>query len=380
MALAAPTRKQLTLLKNDIVSVRKSIKTGKNLEKSEETVRHYLADTLYRQERVRLQHLLCNVLKKAYEVGNEKMYLHQPTDTVCLINTGKRMFLAYEELDSLDPSVRKRNATYLMPYRTNIFMGGIYLLHHKAWQEAWQSFDIYLDCSRQPLFSGQNIDADDETSHRVAFLSLVTAHRLDSLPLALKYSDKSVLSRQSEKAYEILAEMSLLHRDTLSAYRFLSEGFMAHKSSRYLFSNLLEYLRSKDRYDEALSICDRELATDSLNADFLLGKHIILYDKQRYDESVLWGKKVISVSDSIPTPYYNIGSIYYHRAQNALKGKQNKPYRQRLREAQKWFRRMLPYMEHYRNLSPGDVSRWKPALYDAYLNLNMGKEFREITK
>ena len=378
--MAAPTRKQLTLLKNDAVTVRKSIKSGKDLEKSEATVRKYLADTVYSQEQLRLQYLLCDVLKRAYEVGNEKMYLRQPTDTLCLINTGKRMFFAYEKLDSLDTSVRRRNATFLMPCRTNIFMGGIFFMHKNMWKSAWESFDIYLDCAHQPLFSGMRIDTDDEMFHRVAFLSLITAHRLDSLPLALKYSDKSVLSRQSEKAYEILAEMSLLHRDTLSAYKFLSEGFKAHKSSRYLFSNLLEYLRSKDRYDEALSICERELAADSLNADFLLGKHIILYDKQRFDESIQWGDKVIAVSDSIPTPYYNIGSIYYQRAQNELKGKQSKPYRQRLREAQKCFRRMLPYMERYRQLAPDDINRWKPALYDAYLNLNMGKEFREISK
>jgi hypothetical protein len=379
MALAAPTRKQLTLLKNDIVSVRKSIKTGKNLDKSEETVRRYLADTLYKQEQVRLQHLLCDVLKKAYEVGNEKMYLRQPTDTLCLLNTGKRMFLAYEKLDSLDSSVRKRNATYLMPYRTNIFMGGIYLLHHKAWQEAWQSFDIYLDCPRQPLFSGQNIDAYDHTARRVAFLSLVAAYRLDSLPLALKYADRAVLSRQSEKAYEILSEMSLIHRDTLNSYKYLSEGFKAHRKSHYLFTNLLEYLRGRERYAEALDLCNAELAIDSLNADFLLGKHIILYDLQRYDEAITWGDKAIAVSDSLPTAYYNIGTIYYQRAQSALK-KQGKPYRQRLREAQKCFRRLLPYMERYRHLAPSDAPRWKPALYDAYLNLNMGKEFREISK
>ena len=377
--MAAPTRKQLTLLKNDVVTVRKSIKTGKDLEKSEATVRRYLADTVYSADSIRLQSLLCDVLKRAYEVGNEKMYLKQPTDTVCLINTGKRMFLAYERLDSMDASVRKRNAAFLMPYRTNVFMGGIFFLHKGEWQEAWENFDIYLQCPRQPLFSDMQLPKDDVTARRVAFLSLIAAHRLDSLPLALKYADRSVRSRQSEKAYEILAEMSLLHRDTLNAYKFLSEGFDSHKSSRYLFSNLLEFLRSKGRYDEALSICNRELETDSLNADFLLGKHIVLFDTQRDDEAIVWGDKVIAVNDSLPEPYYNIGSIYYQRAQQALK-KQGKPYRQRLREAQKQFRRSLPYMERYRLLSPNEGNRWKPALYDAYLSLNMGKEFREINR
>lgn len=377
--MAAPTRKQLTLLKNDAVAIRKNIKTGKDLEKSEATVRKYLADTTYSNDEVRLQYLLCDVLKKAYEVGNEKMYLRQKTDTVCLVNTGKRMFLAYQKLDSLDNSMRKRHAAYLLPYRANIFMGGVFFLRRKSWKEAWEGFDIYLQCAKEPLFSDSHLAENDSVSHRVAFLSLIAANRLDSLPLALKYADKAVLSRQGEKAYEILAEMSLIHRDTLNAYKYLSEGFNAHKSSRYLFSNLLEYLRGRDRYEEALDICNRELEADSLNADYLLGKHVVLYDMGRYDEAVTWGNKLIAVVDTLPTPYYNIGTIYYQRAKDAL-DRQGKPYRQRLREAQKCFRLMLPYMERLRRLSPNEPNRWKPALYDAYLNLNMGKEFREISK
>ncbi|MBQ4042226.1 MAG: hypothetical protein II626_06290, partial [Prevotella sp.] len=75
IALAAPTRKQLTLFKNDVATVRQTLKSGKNLEKSEATVRKYLADTLFQYDSIHLQHLLCDVLKRAYEVGNEKMYL-----------------------------------------------------------------------------------------------------------------------------------------------------------------------------------------------------------------------------------------------------------------------------------------------------------------
>jgi hypothetical protein len=37
-------------------------------------------------------------------------------------------------------------------------------------------------------------------------------------------------------------------------------------------------------------------------------------------------------------------------------------------------------MERYRQLRPDDAKRWKPILYDAYLNLNMGKEFSEINQ
>ena len=379
IALATPTRKQLTQFKNDVATVRGTLKSGKNLEKSETTVRKYLADTLFSHEEVSLQRLLCDVLKKAYEVGNEKMYLKQQTDTVCLVRTGRRMFVAYERLDTLDSSVRKRNAAYLLPYRTNIFMGGVFFLRKKAWKEAWECFDIYLECPRKSLFADSDLQEDDGVTRRVAFLSLVTARHLNSMPMALKYADKAVESRHGEKAYEILSEMAMDHGDTLNARRYLTEGFDRHRTSHYLFSHLVDMLCLERQLDRALAVCDTALSCDSVNAEFRQGKHIVLMNMKRYDESIAWGKKAIEADESLELPYYNIGYIYYQRAQQALK-KLNKPYRQRLREAQKCFRLLLPYMEQYRKMRPDDSKRWKPILYDAYLNLNMGKEFSEINK
>ena len=379
IALAAPTRKQLTLFKNDVATVRQTLKSGKNLEKSEATIRKYLADTLFQYDSIHLQHLLCDVLKRAYEVGNEKMYLKQKADTVCLIKTGKRMFLAYERLDSLDATSRKRYSEYLLPYRTNIFMGGIFFMRKKSWTEAWECFDIYLQCPDKSLFSQQHLSVNDSTTFRVAFLSLVTAHHLDSLPLALKYADKAVRSRQSEKAYELLSEMSLARGDSLHAHKYLREGFMSFRRSPYFYPHLLNLLCSERKFDEALEVSDTAIAADSLNAVFLQGKHLVLMNLQRYNEAIEWGNKAVAANDMLDTPYYNIGYIYYQRSQRAL-SKLSRPYRQRLRDAQKQFRLLLPYMERYRQLRPDDAKRWKPILYDAYLNLNMGKEFSEINQ
>lgn len=82
-------------------------------------------------------------------------------------------------------------------------------------------------------------------------------------------------------------------------------------------------------------------------------------------------------NDSLSAPNYNIGYIYYLRAQEALADK-DKSVRQRMKEAQKQYKKSLPYMERYRALEPEDIQRWRPILYEIYLNLNMGDKFREI--
>lgn len=372
------------LYRSDLATVRQTLKSGKNLEQSEATVRKYLADTLFNND-VKLHAMLCDVLKRAYEVGNEKMYLKEKTDTLCLVNTTKRMYRACEHLDSLDDSYRRRNAAYLVTLRPNVFMGGIFFLQKKKWSDAWDSFDLYLDCLRQPLFSASGLtkeegtEKDEALTNRVAFLSLVTANRLDSLPLALKYAERSTRSADREQAYEILSEMSLAHSDSAHAYQYLSEGFNAFSTSEYFYPNILSLLCSKGQYDEALKVSDRALAADSLNAAFVQGKHIVLMNLGRYGEAVEWGDKAISLNDSLDAPHYNVGYVYYQRAQNAMKIP-GKSYRQRLARAQKYYERLLPYMERYRQLRPDDKRRWLPILYDAYLNLNMGEKFTEIMR
>ena len=37
-------------------------------------------------------------------------------------------------------------------------------------------------------------------------------------------------------------------------------------------------------------------------------------------------------------------------------------------------------MERYRELRPDEKEKWAAALYNIYLNLNMGKEFLEIDR
>ena len=44
------------------------------------------------------------------------------------------------------------------------------------------------------------------------------------------------------------------------------------------------------------------------------------------------------------------------------------------------YRKSLPYMETFRKMAPEQQTKWVPALYAIYLNLNMGREFEEIDK
>lgn len=357
------------------------------LEKSEATLRNYLAEVEY-AKRKDLHLLLVDVLRKQFEVGNNKMYLKLKTDTACYMKTCRRMFLAIETLDSVDaapnekgvsdPSYRKRHSEYLAPRRVNLLNGGRYFLAHKQWDESWQCLDVYLNARRQPLF--EQTELDSSKNALAAYLSLVAAYNLKDIEKAHKYSEEAITyERRREEALKMLADMSFEKNDTSEYVKYLKMGFVEYAGSEYFFPRLIDYYTDRGDYAKSLRYADRALSNDSTKELFLLAKHSVLMSMERYDEALKYGNKILQKNETLPLVNYNIGYVYYQKAQHELKNTKV-PYRARMKKSQTYYKKLLPYMERYRKYASDDRARWYPILYDAYLNLNMGEEFRALEK
>ena len=70
------------------------------------------------------------------------------------------------------------------------------------------------------------------------------------------------------------------------------------------------------------------------------------------------------------------GAAWLNKAFEAEHADMKKSARRRYQED--CHRRALPFMERYRALRPDDKDKWAAALYNIYLNLNMGRQFEEI--
>ncbi|MBQ0073353.1 MAG: hypothetical protein KBT34_04090 [Prevotella sp.] len=374
-------------MKADMETVKTNIKSGKDLDKMEMLVRKHLGDSLF-SDNMNLRALLADVIKKQYEDGNEKMYLRSSVDTARLIHTGRKMFVACQQLDSIDArpnekglsvlTYRKRNADYLAPYRKNIFKGGLYFFNHQKWSEAYDMLDTYIDCRKQPLFSSTPLDSLSD--NYAAYVALVAASNMHDFEKARKYETEALRYEPArEISLIILAEMARLNNNQEKFKDYLQMGFEQNPKSSYFFPYLIDYYSNRDDYESAMYYTDKALQTDSLNEIFLLAKHSTLMSMKEYDKSLEYGIKVLNVNDTISKANYNVGYIYYQKAQNAMKIS-GVPYRQRTRNAQKYYLLCKPYMEKYRKACPDDKERWRPVLYDVYLNLNLGKEFQELDK
>lgn len=377
------SKKQLKQFKKDIDSVKVSIKKMKDLEASERIVRRHLNDSLYRDD-IKLHELLIEVLEKEYERGNEKAYLKQQVDTACLMHTCHRLFKAVEKIDTLSHQHGLKYAKELAPLRANLLVGGVYFLNHQNYDDAWTMIDTYMSCREKPLFEAEKLDGSNDG--RAAFYAVVVAMYSQKPHRGMKYEEDALTySPLREKALEMLTTLSMMpdtiaHTpDELRYVAYLQRGFEEYPTSEYFFPRLLDYYMSKGDNAEAMCYADAALRKDSANVMFLLGRHNVLMRMGKYDEVIATGKDLLKRDSTLAMPNYNVGYAYYHKGRVRL-SRRSVAYRQRVKEAQKLYRSCLPYMERYREQAPRDVVRWRPVLYDVYLNLNMGAEFEKLSK
>ena len=120
-------------------------------------------------------------------------------------------------------------------------------------------------------------------------------------------------------------------------------------------------------------MADSALAVNDTSELFLFAKCTTLLRMERFTESIKYGENLLSINSSLPEPYYNIGMAYTNMASSL----DSQGERAMAKEA---YQRARTYMESYRERMPDEKDKWAPALYQIYLNLNMGRQFDEIDR
>lgn len=371
--------------KKEIAQAQTYIKSGKSLDKAETEMRKLLADSANRQN-MKIWTVLSDAVRMQYEQGNEQLYLKQSYDTAKLFLTCKRMFQTFEAMDSVDAApdgkgnvrirYRKRNAEYLKPLRRNLYNGGVYFISKQNFGDAYDMLDCYLDCAVQPLFSHYKYGTDSSYALSASYLATYCGVRLGDTARALKHSSKALQYKPGrEKTLQYLANIYQEKKDAAAYFETLKTGFGEYPTSEYFFTRLVDYYNSANMADSSLLVVDRALRADSTNLLFLYGKSNIMLNTGKYKECITLCDQIIARNDSVADAYYNAGVAYINLAFDAEKsgGKKGRAL------MAKYYKSALPYMERYRQLAPEQKDKWAAALYNIYLNLNMGKEFEKIT-
>ena len=373
--------------KKEIAQARTYIKSGKNLDKAEQSMRKLLLDSA-NVRNIRIYTTLAEIVRKQYEQVNEKVYLKQPYDTAVFFNTAKKLFDTYYKLDSAlinygvkpdaNERIRERNSEYLNTYRINLYNGGLYWLRKNDFKKSKAMLDSYLDCHNQPLFSSLNLVESDSVAPLAASRNLYCGYRMQNTSVVMRNKDYALKDTvMLERTLQYLAETYSLMNDTEGYVSTLTEGIERFPRSNYFFTHLIDYYSKASDYEQALKVADNALALDSCETLYLYAKSNILLNIGKNDDCIALCEKIISLNDSMPEAYYNAGVAYINKAFAMEKVRANNKKRQQIKNN---YSMSLKYMEKYRAMRPEDKDRWAAALYNIYLKLNMGKEFEEIDK
>ena len=368
--------------RKELSQARSYVKSG-NYDAAENLMTKLLKDSANRtNEKIYLTWY--DAVRGKYDQGNEKLYLKQKYDTTALFTNVRKMFQILESLDSLDmrpdkkgrvnPAYRARHAAYLDIVRPNLFNGGSFYVRKGKWKEAYDYFETYMDCTRQPLFSAYAYDSIDSRMPEAAYWATYCGYKMNDPVLTLRYRKLALAdSARADFTLQFIAEARRWLNDDELYLATLQEGFRRYPTFAYFFPRLIDAYTGMGQYDRALAVADSALAVNDSSELFLFAKSSALLRLERYSECIEWSARLIAINDSLPEPYFNAGTAYLNMA-SGMDARKDK----RLVKAA--YQNARFYFERYRQMMPDQKQKWAPALYRIYLNLNLGKQFDEIDR
>ena len=367
--------------KKELSQARTILKSGKGIEQAEKLMTGLLKDSANRDNK-RIYAVWYESVLMQYQAVNEKLYMKQRQDTAQFFQLTKRLFSVAEALDSLDmqpdkkgrvaPEYRKENARTLSKFRPNLFFASTYFVRKGDFSQAFDFSEAYIDCTRQPLFTGYDLDSTDTRLPETAYWATYSAYRMNDAVRTLRY--RHLAMRDTAKTVytlQFIAEARHWLKDDSLYHETLCEGFRLFPRNTYFFPRLMDYYTQRGDYESALKTVDRALAANDSSQLTLFAKSTVLINLERLDESISVSKKLLELNDTMPEPYYNIAICYMNKALKL------DPIREK-KQQRKLYQQACQAMERYRELAPDETHKWAPALYRIYLNLNMGRQFDEI--
>ncbi len=369
--------------RRQIGDARTILKSGKNFDKAEKMMTDLLKDST-NLENVRIYDVWLEAVEKQYAQLNERMYKKEVVDTAQLFSLTKRLFIVAERMDSVDmlpdkkgkvsPQYRRQNSERLMDYRPNLFYGGAYYIRKSDFKQAFDFFETYIDCARQPLFEAQDLMNTDERMGEAAYWATYSGYRLNDPVLTLRYLELARRdSARIEQTLQYAAEAWRLLKDETKYQEVLWEGFRQNPTSAYFFPRLMDSYTQRGNYEQGLVVANEALKADSTSLLYLFAKSTMQLNLGLYAECLQTSEKLIDMDSEMADAYYNAGTA-------CLNIVLKMDPRNHKKQIKRMYQRALPYMEAYRRLAPQEKDRWAPALYRIYFNLNMGKQFDEIDK
>ena len=300
--------------RKEISQARSYIKSGANLDKAVELMKGFLANDSTNRQNPKIYITWFDAVEKQYAAGNEKLYLKQEYDTAALFGYARDMFDILARLDSVDTSQRKKYSEILNNYRPNLYYGGSYFVRKGQYDRGYDVFDWYIGTASHPMFDRFHYAKRDGRLAEAAYWATYCGHMMKSPEKVMKYTDMAEGDTAKLKfTLRYRAEAYLQLNDTENYLNTLKRGFEAYPEFRYFFPQLMDYYNERKDYESGLQIANKALQTDSTNVLFLFAKSTVLLNMGKSDECIRVSERIIHINDTLPLPYYNLGTALLNK-------------------------------------------------------------------
>ena len=256
--------------KKELSQARSYIKSGKDFDKAEALMKGLLENKANRDD-MKIYQVWFEAVRGQYTQANERLYLKQKQDTAAFFDLNYRMFTILETLDSLDmrpdkkgkvnPQYRQKNAELLNAYRPNIFNGGTYHLRKKEYEKAFNYYQFYIDCDRQPLFTGRNYTETDSRMAEAAYWACYSGYLMRDPVLTLRHRELALRDTlKAQYTLQYIAEARKWLNDQELYITALEEGFHRFPTVSYFFPRLMDAYTQENKLERALAIADSALS------------------------------------------------------------------------------------------------------------------------
>lgn len=290
-----------------------------------------------------------------------------------------------------------------LPYLIN---GGVYYNDKKDFKSAANFFEAYIEVPKLPVFEGADLKAlgvSDTLYQTIKYYAAITSIQSGDKERTIKLLKNIIdnpftpnsASKESD-AYELLASQYLDSGDTINYVKSLENGAKKFPSSQYFTPNLINYLISKGKAQDAVSYIDQAIANDPSNACQLLSVKAAIYgEKNDFANSDSNYKAALDKDGNCERALEGLAVSYIVQAQN-IKEVTSRASTRKAQSAQdpqiiKLYSDAVPLLEKYKTLlvarkaDDKDIKGALVKLQNAYYNLsllgvNKDKELSAIEK
>lgn len=279
-----------------------------------------------------------------------------------------------EELDS-DKKLTKKIKDAYSRLKKDFERQGIESYMAEDFKEAFNSFKSSVEINLMDM----NNSVIDTT---IIFNTGMTASKAGLDQESIKYYELAKSYNYPEPAlYVYLKNKYYAIEDTAKGIETLKEGFEKFPGSNDIVIELINYYLMNNQADEALDYIKIAQEKDPGNISLIFAEGTLYDKKGDYEKAIETYKKTTELQPDFFNGYFNLGVVYYNRAQKLYEEasgiRDNTKYEAAIKEADEILAESIPSMEKCHELKPEDTAVLD-VLKSVYYRLKMTDKYNDI--